>query len=329
MKSKTTIQRSRGNASAANDRELLRPMHQPPGPGGGHLLAGATHVALVVLSIIAWEDGYWPATVLLWFAIAWMGHAALSRLHESAHRMLFRSRVANELTGVLIGVLALTPLSVYRYVHAQHHQHLGREKDPEFWPYNLPNANRRRRLTYAWIELLAGWIVTPILYSVRTARAWKMHSRRVRMRLLLEWSLMVGFWAILLSVVDQFHAWSWLWVGHLAPAWIAGSMQTVRKFTEHLGRFGNTIPEMTRTVVYAGPVGRAASKSQLHVEHHGAHHSWPGIAYRNLPEATPIVYGPDWHGRTYSSHWAAMCDMLPWLLDPRLGPQWLERPVNA
>ncbi|MFM2159360.1 MAG: hypothetical protein RLZZ124_1834, partial [Cyanobacteriota bacterium] len=52
---------------------------------------------------------------------------ALTRLHESAHGMLSRSRALNEAQGILIGTLALTPLSVYRFVHARHHACLGRE----------------------------------------------------------------------------------------------------------------------------------------------------------------------------------------------------------
>lgn len=317
------------NASATSEREQLRPLHQPPGPVGGHWLAGATFLSLIALAIWTWEIGLWPVTLLLWLAIAWMGHAELSRLHEAAHRMLFRSRVLNELVGISIGTVALIPLSVYRYVHTQHHKHLGREPDPEFWPYNLPSAGRWHRLAYAWLELLAGWIFTPALYSLRTARAWPRHSRVMRRRLVAEWIWLVAFWAGLLWLVQRYEVWEWFVVGHLVPAWLAGSLQSVRKFTEHLGRFGETIPEMTRTVVYRGRVGQAASQSQLHVEHHGTHHRWPGIPYRNLPIATPIVYGNDWSQNTFPTHWAAIRDMLPWLLDPRLGPQWLVRSKHA
>ena len=312
------------NATPATERELLRPLHERPRRTAGHALAGMAHLALIAFAILTWEKGFWPVTILIWIAIAWMGHAALSRLHESAHRMLYRSRVANELVGVLIGTLALTPLSVYRYVHTQHHKHLGREDDPEFWPYNLPTAARWRRLSYAWLELIVGWIFTPILYSWRTARAWKSLSQGLRRRLLLEWFFLLVVWSAALCLTQALHLWEWFCVGHLAPAWIAGSIQTLRKFTEHLGRFGMTIPDMTRTVIYQGPIGRAASASQLHVEHHGTHHRWPGIPYHRLPEATPIVYGSDWQRRTFPTHWAAICDMLPWLLNPCLGPQWRE-----
>lgn len=303
-------------------KKRLSFLHEPPLHSAGHLLAGIVHGVLIAACIAAWMSGYWPVSVLLWIAIAWMDHAALSRLHEAAHRMLFRSRVANELTGIVIGTFALTPLSVYRYVHSQHHAHLGRERDPEFWPYNLPDSPRPVRLVYAWLELAAGWIFTPMLYSIRTAQAWPSLARTLQGRLFLEWLFLLGLWTVLLVVIEITGTWTWFLIGHLVPTWIAGTVQTIRKFTEHVGMFGDTILDMTRTVVYTHPISQAASRSQLHVEHHGTHHRWPGIPYHRLPEATAIIYGDSQPGPTYSSHWAAIRDMLPHLLNPRVGPQW-------
>ncbi|MGI9516166.1 MAG: fatty acid desaturase, partial [Pirellulaceae bacterium] len=196
-------------------------------------------------------------------------------------------------------------------------------KDPEFWPYNLPGSPRSLRLFYAWLELLFGWIVTPWLYSIRTTRAWPALNHATRRRLVIEWLFLAVFWAAILAAVGWTNTWTWFLVGHFVPAWITGSVQTLRKFTEHLGRFGNTIQEMTRTVVYTRPLGRAASSSQLHVEHHGTHHRWPRIPYHNLPAATPMVYKDAQPGMVFPNHLAAIRDMLPHLADPKLGPQWI------
>ncbi len=281
------------------------------------------HATLFGLAILTWQGGLWPITVVIWAAIVWMNHAALTRLHEAAHRMLFRSPLANELAGIAIGTLALTPLSVYRYVHTQHHAYLGGPKDPEFWPYNLPSSPRWQRRMYALLELAAGWVVTPWLYSIRTVRAWPGLNQRTRLRLVGEWTWLVLFWISVVWFVGWTNAWVWFLVGHLIPAWLSGSVQTLRKFTEHLGRFGTTIPAMTRTVVYKKPLGRFASWSQLHVEHHGTHHRWPKIPYHHLPVATQVVYRDAPSGLIFSNHWEAIRDMLPHLLNPRVGPQWL------
>lgn len=311
--------------STACVRQRLRHLYEKPRKSPGHIISAVLHLVLIVACVVAWDAGLWPVTVLLWFAIAWMNHAALSRLHEAAHRMLFRSRIANEITGILIGTLALTPLSVYRYVHSQHHAHLGREKDPEFWPYNQPGAPRWLRLTYALLELSLGWIFTPWLYSVRTARAWTSLSTARRKRLLAEWVILAGSWTLILLAVGYTSTWTWFLIGFLAPAWMTGTLQTIRKFTEHLGRFGETIEEMTRTVVYSRRFGRAASCSQLHVELHGTHHRWPRIPFHKLPQATRIVCEELEQSRTYPNHLVAICDMLPHLLDPKLGPQWDDK----
>jgi fatty acid desaturase len=294
----------------------------------GHALAGVVHAALMAGALASWWAGWWPLTAAAWCAIAWMDHAALTRLHEAAHGMLFRWRWLNELQGVAIGTASLTPLSVYRYVHARHHAHLGRERDPEFWPYNLPWTPRWMRVFYAWSELAVGWLLTPVLYSIRTAASWKSVPRLQRKRLIAEWVLLIGAWGGLLVLIDAKGWWEAFLVAHLIPAWLAGTMQTIRKFTEHLGMFGEGIIAMTRTVAYRGPIGRAASASQLHVEHHATHHRYARIPYYVLPKATDVVYADALNGRLFSNHMRAFLDMVPHLFNPRVGPQWLK-PVRV
>jgi fatty acid desaturase len=154
---------------------------------------GAT--ALCAFVFVAGTDPYrWLLIVPLICFIAWMNHVALTQLHEAAHGTLSRHRLVNELCGVLIGTFALTPLTVYRYVHARHHAHLGRERDPEFWPYSITGAPRMLRVCYAWIELVLGWLFTPALYSVRTAIGWRSVPRRLHRRLILEWLVMAAAW---------------------------------------------------------------------------------------------------------------------------------------
>lgn len=283
----------------------------------------------MLLCIGCWSLGAWPLAVLCWPVIAWQQHAGLVRLHEAAHGMLGRTRRSNELLGVAIGTLSLTPLSVYRDVHARHHAHLGGPLDPEFWPYNLPHASRARRLAYAWSELLLGVAVTPALYSLRTLRAWSQHRRRTRRRLLLEWAILFAFWTAVLFAVHRAGWWLPFAIAVLIPAWLTGAMQTLRKFIEHLGLAGGSILTSTRTVVYRGRLGRLLSKSQVHVEHHGTHHRWPRIPSRELPEATARAIARGEPMRCHRTHLAALRDMLPHLADPRVGAQWLANGRGA
>ena len=286
------------------------------------VIGAVVHAGATALCIWAWSVGWWPLSVALWPLIIWMNHAALTLLHEAGHGMLAPVRWVNEAHGGLIGTASLIPLSVYRYVHARHHAHLGGPRDPEFWPYNLPCSSRFVRVTYAWVELIAGWIVTPLLYSIRTAQSWSLVPRRQRRRILLEWGILIAAWAAVLWLITTMGWWTGFTVGFLIPAWGAGTFQTIRKFTEHLGMHGDSIFTMTRTVVYRGPLGRAASRSQLHVDHHATHHRYARIPFYELPQATEIICERSEPTPTFSSHAAAVRDMLPHLLDPKVGPQW-------
>ena len=282
------------------------------------------HALFVIACIVAWQRGLWLLYVPLALALAWIDHAALARLHEAVHGMLSKSRVVNEAAGVAIGTFALTPMSVYRYMHARHHAHLGGIRDPEFWPYSEVDAPRARRVAYAWAELLFGWIFTPFLYSMRTARAWPLHGALMRRRLVSEWAWLAIAWTTLLVVVHTQAWWGYFVAGHLIPAWIAGSLQTVRKFTEHLGMHGDSIFSMTRTVPTKSWLRRALSATQLHVDHHATHHRYPRIAHTELPAATQALLAEDDAGewRTFGSYAAAVCDALRHVADPRVGPQW-------
>ena len=51
----------------------------------------------------------------------------------------------NELHGHIVGTFSFMPLAVYRYAHARHHAQLGREGDPELWPFNSPRVSRPLR----------------------------------------------------------------------------------------------------------------------------------------------------------------------------------------
>lgn len=285
-------------------------------------LATAVQVLALVGSVIAWDAGWWPITLACYAYIVWMHHAALTQMHEAGHGTLWKNRLVNEAHGVLIGTLALIPMSVYRYVHARHHAHLGNERDPEFWPYNLTESPRRVRVLYAWSEIFIGWLLTPLLYSVRTARSWRLVPRRQRPRIVAEWAVIAVFWsAVLLVVIRRGWVEPFL-IAVVIPAWLAGSVQTLRKFTEHLGMHGDTILTMTRTVGYRGAAGRAASRTQRHVDHHGTHHRHARIPFYELPRATEEIYGEEGARRLFRSHWEAVLDMLPHLLDPKVGPQW-------
>src|SRR4051794_4533560 len=69
-----------------------------------------------------WSGWFWIAVPLVLVTAHFM-HGLLIGLHEASHGLLRRSRRLNEFDGVLIGVFALLPFSLYRVVHQAHHVH--------------------------------------------------------------------------------------------------------------------------------------------------------------------------------------------------------------
>jgi len=114
-------------------------------------------------------------------------------------------------------------------------------------------------------------------------------------------------------------------IGYMAPSIIAGNLQSLRKFTEHLGLLGDTILTTTRTVVDEKIVGRLMSESMLHIDYHGTHHRYAKLPYYNLPAATEFVYeGNTARVPIFPNYLSAMLDMARSLSNPRVGAQWLK-----
>src|SRR5688572_25096503 len=154
------------------------------------------HLALMTLCIGAWQEGAYVISVCCWVPMCHLGHAVLLSFHEAAHFNLAKRRWENELRGIVLGTLALVPLSVYRHVHRWHHARLSSTQDPELWPYNQPEVSRAMRLLAAVCELMCGLLFTPLLF-VRGLLLDLPVSRRLRRRIVAEYLLMAAFWTAL------------------------------------------------------------------------------------------------------------------------------------
>jgi fatty acid desaturase len=59
-------------------------------------------------------------------------------LHEASHGLLRKSRLLNEIDGIIIGVFGFMSFSLFRAVHQSHHAHFATERDEELWPFVQP-----------------------------------------------------------------------------------------------------------------------------------------------------------------------------------------------
>jgi fatty acid desaturase len=308
-------------------KEILQRLHHKSSRA---FIESATSVALffgvMVLTLVAWANGYWAMVVLGWLLQAHIGHTNLLAFHEASHYTLHPSRRINELQGIILGSVILTPLSAYRWVHNQHHIYLGTQRDTELWPFVDTQISRWRRLLAAAAELLFGFFYTPAIFLRGVLVARRMPRVTFR-RLIEEYAICLFLWVAVLSTAINFGVLNEFFVGYLVPAILAGNLQSWRKFTEHVGLLGHDVPSTTRTVIDSSLPGKVLSASMLHIDLHGPHHLHAKIPHFRLPEATPLAYEQELcdpiSANVFPSYFAAMHAMVRTLPNPRVGSQWL------
>jgi fatty acid desaturase len=147
-------------------------------------------------------------------------------------------------------------------------------------------------------------------------------------RLVIEYTLCLALWAAVLATAISFGVTTELVVCYLVPAMLAGNLQSLRKFTEHVGLLGDDVPSTTRTIIDSSLLGRVLSASMLHIDLHGPHHLHAKIPHFRLPEATPIAYEQELcdpsSANVFPSYLSAIRAMVRTLPDPRVGAQWRE-----
>ena len=266
----------------------------------------------------------------LWFAvplvlvISHLMHGAAVGFHEASHGLLRRNRRFNEFDGVLIGLLSFMSFSLYRAAHQSHHAHFATERDEELWPFVLTTTPRWARILAAVLELTCGLIFTPLLFLRTFLRNGSpIRSKKVRRRIWQELALMLVVWLGIIAAVGFFQVWTYfLWM-YLLPTFIAGNLQSWRKYIEHVGLTGSTVNSATRSIVARGWPGRLFAFTLLHEPFHGLHHLHVGLPHAELPRLAPELEPkhPD-EIKPFPSYTHALLHLLRSLANPRVGAQW-------
>ena len=143
------------------------------------------------------------------------------------------------------------------------------------------------------------------------------------------WAELAGnvlFWGVILAATASAGVWLPLLVLYFVPAYLAGNLQSLRKYVEHMGMTGTTANGLTRSIVpgkcASANLRRRRCSTSRTTGSTTATCSCPasaalhGIA-RALARAGEV--GP------YLSYGHALVPMLRCLADPRIGPQWLAQ----
>jgi fatty acid desaturase len=256
-------------------------------------------------------------------------HGQVLMLHEAVHYKLARSRKINDFQGNSIGKFTFIPLSLYREIHRWHHTRQGTIDDEEFWPFVDTKQPRWFRCSAAFYELLFGVVWTPAVFMRAYLRCG---SRITNPEVISEirWEILgiCLHWGIVLGLVHGLHLWGYFLVGYALPAWLAGVMQTMRRYVEHLGLVSIHPKMMTRSIIDSSLLGRVLSFSLLYEPFHGVHHRHQFLRHSALPyygHELPMFGYPEMQPLLFESYARAWRETMGHLWDPKIGPQWRAR----
>ena len=266
----------------------------------------------------------------LWFAVplvliaGHLMHGSSVAFHEASHGLLRRSRLLNEVDGLILGTLSFMSFSLYRAAHQMHHMHLSTERDEELWPFIHPDKPRWLRILAAFLELTMGLFFLPLLFLRIFLRAGSpIRSRKVRRRIWKEYALIALAWTAIGFAVSHWHVGKYfLWM-YALPAFLAGNLQSWRKYIEHVGLTGSTVNSSTRSIVARGLGGKLVAFTLLHEPYHGVHHLHMALPHAELP-ARASVLAPQTQAEMhpFANYRQALGHLLRSLADPRVGAQW-------
>jgi fatty acid desaturase len=333
----STQRRRHGLSAGSGEKRLVR---QPDKKrlvashrtGWGNLAMWLAFMGVFVASQAALTytvaHGLWWAAIPLVLIVAHLMHAHLLALHDAAHGTLCPYAPLNYAVGVFIGVLGFIEFSLFRAVHHTHHAYLGTPRDEELWPFVNPEVSRWQRRVAAILELTAGLAFEPYLLLRAFFRSGStIRKPALRRRIWMELVLLVIAWSVIIAATAYWHAWKYLLVVYLLPAFLAGNLHSWRKYVEHMGLFGAKILECTRTVLPQTALGRALSFTLFHEPYHGVHHKYARLPHAVLPELSSMLQPPaPGEIPPFPNYRSAILDMITVLHDPRIGPQWLNSP---
>jgi len=276
---------------------------------------------LLALSI---HKGWIWLVIPLVLLVSHFMHGYLIAFHEAAHGLLRKNRILNEIDGIIMGTFSLTSFTLYRALHQKHHVHLASEKDVELWPFVDTSCPRWKRQMAAFLELNFGLFYTPYLFwRLFFSSSSPVKSPKVRKRIWMELILGLLIWAIAIGVTAAYGLWAFLLLNYFVPAYIAGNLQSWRKFIEHVGLSGHSARSATRSIIADTWAGKLVSLTLLHEPLHGIHHIKSSLPHSDLPAHVSWLEASE-EGDTepFPNYWAAFQDLLRCLPDPRVGRQW-------
>jgi sphingolipid delta-4 desaturase len=240
------------------------------------------------LAILASGQPWWVMLLVAYGVGAFANHCLFVLIHESAHNLLFRSKTANILAGILADLPNVVPSSVsFRSYHLKHHSFQG----DYYLDADLASRWEARLIGSSFVGK-ALWLLffpvfqalrPPRLKEIKFANAWTFAN----------WIGVFGFDALLLVFFGPL---TFLYLVFSFAFSIGLHPLGARWIQEHY----LTAPPQ-ETYSYYGPLNIVA----LNVGYHNEHHDLPSVPWNMLPKLKAIA--PEWYDNLVSHRsWARL-----------------------
>lgn len=259
--------------------------------------------------------GLWSAIIALWAGAVRVDHPlgylalfilmgpVLARLailgHESAHRLLFRHKGANDAVGKwLLDYPAFVPFDVYRRVHFAHHKDEFGPNEPDislYSGYPVPAASWRRKLIRDAVGI-SGWKnLKPLLQAMTKKTSRPFASRILATQLVL--------WGAIWVLTGRWWLYPLCWLGPWLTVWRV--LNRLRAIAEHGGMERSSDRRRTTHSIRQSWPARFWIVPYC-TGWHLAHHADMGVPWRNLPRYHQELVDAGWvtPALEYPSYWA-------------------------
>jgi fatty acid desaturase len=267
-----------------------------------------------VVALYAITIGIFVATARLDNVFVWIAaflvmgpiHARFAILmHESAHRLLFSNRRANDFVGKwLVAYPAFVPIDLYRRGHMAHHREEFGPNEPDiplYRGYPIPRDSMIRKLRRDAFGI-TGWKLTKGLFRGVVAEPVKV--RHAAQAIVATQLVMLGLFTL------AGHPWMYFILWFLPHLTVWRVINRLRSIAEHGGmRHSPDRRETTHSVRQHLPA--RLTIVPYYTGWHLAHHVDSGIPMRNLPRlhAELVRSGyvqPGLEYRSYPALWRAL-----------------------